>query len=166
VDASALRAHLRRKLPDHMVPSVFVALDALPLTPNGKVDRKALPAPEGRSEVGGYVAPRTPTEEALAAIWREVLRLDRVGIEDNFFELGGHSLIATRVVARVCDVFRVGLPLRALFERPTIAALCDQIEENRNAAVLETEQVSSIIDSVEGLSDEEVGFLLGELDGN
>ncbi|WP_315828549.1 MULTISPECIES: phosphopantetheine-binding protein, partial [unclassified Bradyrhizobium] len=102
---------------------------ALPLTPNGKLDRKALPAPEGRRESeSSYVAPRTPTEELLVSIWAEVLKLDRVGIEDNFFELGGHSLLATQVVSRVRDAFGVELELRELFEEPTakhIAGLID-----------------------------------------
>jgi len=126
-----LREKLQGRLPDYMVPSAFVILDALPLTANGKVDRKALPAPEGRPEIGAYVAPRTPTEEALASIWCEVLRLDRVGIEDNFFELGGHSLIATRVVARVRDVLGVELALRTLFEAPTVRGLADRLDEVR-----------------------------------
>jgi acyl carrier protein len=101
-----------------------VVLDELPLTPNGKLDRAALPAPEGRPELDAvYQAPRTPAEEVLAEIWCEVLELERVGIHDNFFELGGHSLVATQVVSRVRDAFLVELPLRALFESPTVAAL-------------------------------------------
>src|SRR3981081_2430530 len=130
-DANELRAHLKRSLPDYMVPSAFVVLAALPLTPNGKVDGRALPGPEGRPEIGTYVAPRTATEEVLASIWCEVLKLDRVGIEDNFFALGGHSLVATRVIARVRDVFEGELPLRALFEAPTVRELAEGIEDGQ-----------------------------------
>jgi acyl carrier protein len=129
VDAIELRNHLKRSLPDYMVPSAFVVLEALPLSPNGKIDRKALPAPEADAVVRGeYMAPRTPVEEVLAAIWAEVLRLDRVGVEDNFFELGGHSLLAMRVVARIRDVLAVELPLRALFEAPTVGELAQRVE--------------------------------------
>src|SRR5437660_738772 len=89
--ASALREHLKTKLPEQMVPSAFVILEALPLTPNGKVDRKALPAPEGSVGEEGYAVPRTPVEEGIAEIWSEVLRVARVGSRDSFFELRGHS---------------------------------------------------------------------------
>jgi len=118
-----LRAYLKETLPEHMIPSLFVALERLPLTPNGKVDRKALPAPEqSRPDTGeGYVAPRGPVEEMLAGIWSEVLGAERVGAEDNFFDLGGHSLLVTQVASRVRTAFGVELPLRALFENPTIA---------------------------------------------
>ncbi|WP_420126422.1 non-ribosomal peptide synthase/polyketide synthase [Longimicrobium sp.] len=132
-EAGALREHLRRSLPEHMVPSAFVSLDALPLTPNGKLDRKALPAPDLASAGERYVAPRTPVEEVLAEIWAEVLRLERVGVTESFFELGGHSLLATRVVSRVREVFGVELPLRALFERPTVGELAGRVEEMRRA---------------------------------
>jgi amino acid adenylation domain-containing protein len=135
VDADALREHLRGSLPDYMVPSAFVALDALPLTPNGKVDRKALPAPDFASAQERYVAPRTPVEEMLAEIWAEVLRLERVGVEESFFELGGHSLLATRVVSRVREVFAIELPLRTLFEGPTVAELAGRVEEMRRAGL-------------------------------
>ncbi|HEX9936043.1 MAG TPA: amino acid adenylation domain-containing protein, partial [Longimicrobium sp.] len=107
VETDALRAQLRRSLPEHMVPSAFVSLDHLPLTPNGKLDRKALPAPELASAGERHVAPRTPVEEVLAGIWCEVLRRDRVGVTENFFELGGHSLLATRAVSRIAELFAV-----------------------------------------------------------
>ncbi|HEY4703726.1 MAG TPA: condensation domain-containing protein, partial [Streptosporangiaceae bacterium] len=128
-----LRAHLQSKLPDYMVPQVFVGLEALPLTANGKVDRRSLPAPEGRPEGLAYVAPRTPTEEALSQIWGEVLKLDRVGAEDDFFELGGHSLLATRVVALVRERLSLELPVRALFEAPTVEGLSRRLEALRRA---------------------------------
>jgi amino acid adenylation domain-containing protein len=133
VAADDVREHLRGRLPEHMLPSAFVFLDALPLTPNGKLDRKALPAPEFASAEDRYVAPRTPVEEVLAGIWAEVLRLERVGVEESFFELGGHSLLATRVVSRIREVFGADLPLRALFEGPTVAELASRVEEMRRA---------------------------------
>ncbi|MCF3578480.1 amino acid adenylation domain-containing protein, partial [Planktothrix agardhii] len=118
----SLKANLKKLLPDYMVPSAFVVLDAFPLTPNGKIDRRALPAPdlEGKGE---YIAPRNPIEKKLAQIWAEVLKLERVSIEDNFFELGGHSLLATQVISRCQEAFEIALPLRYLFESPTIAQL-------------------------------------------
>ncbi|MFL5540370.1 MAG: non-ribosomal peptide synthetase, partial [Longimicrobiaceae bacterium] len=159
-EADALRAHLRQSLPEHMVPAAYVCLEALPLTPNGKVDRKALPAPELGSAADRYVAPRTPTEEVLAGIWAEVLRLERVGVEESFFELGGHSLLATRVVSRVRDVFAIELPLRALFESPTVAGLALQVEKLVLARVEESE-LADALEQLEGLSDDEVMQLLG-----
>ncbi len=125
-----LRRYLDQKLPEYMVPSAFVLLKSLPLTPNGKVDRKALPAPEASRPhlEGKYVAPRTPVEEVLANVWAEVLRLERIGTEDNFFDLGGHSLLATQVVSRVRQVLRVELPLRTLFEAPTVAGLAQRVK--------------------------------------
>jgi amino acid adenylation domain-containing protein len=123
-----LRAHVQERLPEYMVPSVFVVLDALPRTPNGKLDRGALPAPEGRPDLGVPVAPRTPTEEAMAAIWAGVLGHDTVGVEDNFFDLGGHSLLATQVVSRIRATFGVDLSLQALFEAPTVAGLALMVE--------------------------------------
>ncbi|HEU4562901.1 MAG TPA: amino acid adenylation domain-containing protein, partial [Longimicrobium sp.] len=133
VEADELREHLRRSLPEYMVPAAFVFLETLPLTPNGKLDRKALPAPELASAEDRYVAPRTPVEEVLAGIWAEVLRLERVGVEESFFDLGGHSLLATRVVSRVREVLAVELPLRAVFEGPTVAELANAVEEMRRA---------------------------------
>ncbi|HYH82591.1 MAG TPA: amino acid adenylation domain-containing protein, partial [Longimicrobium sp.] len=131
VEMDGLRAHLRQSLPEYMVPSAFVFLEALPLTPNGKLDRKAWPVPELASAEDRYVAPRTPVEEVLAGIWAEVLRLERVGVEESFFDLGGHSLLGTRVVSRVRQVFGVDLPLRAVFERPVLCELAAEIDRLR-----------------------------------
>ncbi len=117
-----IRQFLRAKLPDYMVPTAFVLLDTFPLTPNGKIDRRALPVPDLQSK-GEYIAPRNPIEEKMAQIWAEVLKLKRVSIEDNFFELGGHSLLATQVISRLQETFEIVLPLRYLFESPTIAQL-------------------------------------------
>jgi amino acid adenylation domain-containing protein/FkbH-like protein len=124
ITSEELRRFGKERLPEYMVPSVFVFLEALPLTPNGKVNRKALPKPQQmRERDADFVAPATPVEEQLAAIWREVLRVGQVGVHDNFFELGGHSLLAIQVISRVRETFKVELPLFALFESPTIALL-------------------------------------------
>ncbi|MFN7216594.1 amino acid adenylation domain-containing protein, partial [Microcystis sp.] len=117
-----IRQFLRAKLPDYMVPTAFVLLDTFPLTPNGKIDRRALPVPDLQRQ-GEYIAPRNPIEEKMAQIWAEVLKLKRVSIEDNFFELGGHSLLATQVISRLQETFEIVVPLRYLFESPTIAHL-------------------------------------------
>jgi len=124
-----VREFLRARLPEHMVPAAFVALPAFPLTPNGKVDRKALPAPEwGGEQAREYEAPRTPTEEALAEIFADVLAVRRVGIRDDFFELGGHSLMATRLLARVRTALGVEVPVQRLFEARTVAALAEAVD--------------------------------------
>jgi amino acid adenylation domain-containing protein len=129
-----VRGLLRQKLPQVMVPSVFVLLERLPLTPTGKVDRRALPAPErpdAESRREGLVRPRNPIEESLAEIWAEVLGVDQVSIHDDFFGLGGHSLLATQVMVRVREAFQVDLPLRALFESPTVVGLAQAVERAR-----------------------------------
>ena len=130
VEIEALRSHLRQQLPDYMMPAAFVQIEAVPLTPNGKVDRKALPAADfsERQSEQDFVAPRTTTEQQIANIWTTVLKLEAVGIYDNFFELGGHSLLATQIISRICQTFEVELPLRALFEYPTILGLATQID--------------------------------------
>ena len=128
-NTSALRAFLKERLPEYMIPSVTVVLTQFPLTPNGKVDRKALPMPDMIGQLGHqYVAPRTPTEELLAGIWADVLQVARVGVLDNFFEVGGHSLLATQVMSRLPKLLRVELPLRTLFEAPTVAQLAEVVE--------------------------------------
>ena len=127
---SELRSYLQKRLPAYMVPSVFVVLEALPLTPNGKVNRQALPVPDQtRPELETFVAPRSVVEEMLASIWEQILDIERVSIHDNFFALGGHSLLATQVVSRLRQAFQVSLPLRSVFEAPTVASLALQVEE-------------------------------------
>ncbi|WP_415835401.1 amino acid adenylation domain-containing protein, partial [Corallococcus soli] len=130
VDPLPLRTALLSRLPEYMVPSAFVSLEALPLTPSGKVDKKALPAPHGSAATAAsaYAAPRTDTEVRLAAIWREVLHVEQVGLFDEFMSLGGHSLLATQVVSRIRAAFGVELPLRILFEATTLEALARAIE--------------------------------------
>uniref|UniRef100_UPI0012EC9634 non-ribosomal peptide synthetase n=1 Tax=Andreprevotia chitinilytica TaxID=396808 RepID=UPI0012EC9634 len=128
IEVSALREQLGQRLPDYMVPAHFMLLDQLPLTPNGKVDRKALPAPERSNDTVNFVAPRNATETQLAAIWAEVLKLDRIGIHDNFFELGGHSLLATQVSSQLRRQLGRDLPLRQFFDHPTIAALATVLD--------------------------------------
>jgi amino acid adenylation domain-containing protein len=127
---NALSSFLKTKLPEYMVPAAFVPLEALPLMPNGKVDRQALPvAGRTRPELEkGFVAPRTPVEELLSDIWAQVLGIERVGVHDNFFELGGHSLLATQAVSRMREAFTMEIPLRRLFEVPTVAGLAESIE--------------------------------------
>jgi acyl carrier protein len=129
VELGGLRAFLKELLPEYMLPSAFVRLEALPLTPNGKVDRKALPAPEQqRAELGGaYVVPEVGVEQSLAAIWSEVLRLDRVGADDNFFDLGGNSLLLQTVHARLESLVGRRVPLVALFQFPTVRALASHL---------------------------------------
>jgi amino acid adenylation domain-containing protein len=133
VDNAELRAFLRQTLPDYMVPSAIVALPELPQTPSGKLNRAVLPspAPDGNSPVSA--APRSETEQRLAAIWVQLLRASRVGVHDNFFELGGHSLLAAQLVSRVRAAFGVELPVRTVFDLPTLAQLADGIDTLRFA---------------------------------
>ncbi len=145
-----LRSFLKQKLPEYMVPSAFVELRTLPLTPNGKIDRQALPAPdlERPTLKGNYVAPRTPVENDLAEIWREVLGVEKVGIYDDFFDLGGHSLLVTQVVSRLCETLGIELPVSALFEFVTIAQLTDYVVQMM----------------VEQLDNGEIAHMLAQLD--
>jgi amino acid adenylation domain-containing protein len=130
-----LKAFLQDKLPEYMVPSLFMEMEALPLISSGKIDRKALPLPEAVVDVEKYVGPQTQEEEILCGIWGEVLRLPRVGVHDNFFEIGGHSLLATQVISRVRAAFKVELPLRAIFTCPTIERLAETIVQQLRAGV-------------------------------
>ena len=130
LNASELRDHLRKRLPDYMVPAEFVAIEKMPLTANGKVDRATLPSPNGnRLHAETYVEPRTPVEEELVKILAPLLKLQRVGVNDNFFLLGGHSLLGTQLIARVSETFGVDLTLLKLFDHPTVAEMSSEIEE-------------------------------------
>ena len=158
---SELRTFLRAHLPEYMVPSFFIQMEAMPLTPNGKIDRKGLPAPDSQLTQSDhpYVAPRTPTEQMIADVWSEVLHLDKIGIHDNFFDLGGHSLQATRVITRLSQPAHIDIPLRTFFEHPTVEELAIEItqlqvqEEN-------DQDIMQMIEELEDLSDEEISALL------
>ena len=134
-EQSALIAALKKSLPEYLVPSAIVALPALPRTPNGKLDRNALPAPYSTKPTDSFVAPQTPLEEKIAAIWTDVLGVERVGMTDNFFDLGGHSLLGLRLVNQLREALGAHLALAIVFEAPTAARMADLLEKNFPAAV-------------------------------
>jgi len=144
---------LKGKLPAPMVPAEFVLLPAMPLTPNGKLDRRALPAPERAQTPADerFVAPRTAAEEVIAGIWADVLGRERIGVRDGFFELGGHSLLATQLISRLRAVFRIDLPLRALFDTPTVEGLALALAA-REARPGRTEQIARLLKEIETMS--------------
>jgi amino acid adenylation domain-containing protein len=156
-----LRRFVQERLPHYMVPSAFVLLDALPLTPHGKLDRHALPAPDHDKPEQGktFVAPRTPVEEEVARIWAEVLGLPQVGIYDDFFELGGHSLKATQIMSRLRDTLQVELPLRTIFEAPTVEGLAGVLTR-RQIEEAAPEDVARLVAELEAISDETAQHLL------
>ena len=158
---SELRSYLKEKLPKYMVPSSFVTLERIPLTVNGKVDRLALPAPEEtRPELEeAYVAPRSALEDVIAGIWADVLRVERVGVDDNFFELGGHSLNLTKVLLQVQDALQVKVPLRTLFEEPTVGQLAKEITRVRPEI---NQEIAQTIRELKQLSGDEVKRMLSE----
>ena len=151
-----MRRFLAKTLPEYMVPTAFIMLEALPRTPTGKVDRRALPVPDNSRPVLNttYIAPGTPVEKDLTQIWAEVLSLDQVGIHDDFFDLGGHSLLASQVISRVINTFKVKLPIKSLFKSPTVADMAAVILENmaKNAGDVE---LALMLAELESLSDEE-----------
>jgi amino acid adenylation domain-containing protein len=158
-----LHAFLAEKIPSYMIPSVFVTLNELPLTPNGKLNREALPLPElnEADTTPNFVAPRTPLEETLAGIWHETLGVAQVGVESNFFDLGGHSLLATRVVSQMRERLGIELPLRVLFESPTIAGLAQHIDSAQSKDT-ELGRIMSVLENIENISEEEVTALLAQ----
>jgi acyl carrier protein len=154
-----LRAFLRDRLPDYMIPSAFVLLPHLPLNANGKVDRRALPAPDHSQSCAEseYVAPATPVEEVVAAICGEVLGLDRVGTRDSFFELGGNSLSATQFISRLREAFQIEIPLRAIFETPELGRFCELLlsePENRERIQATAEVLLAIAEMPESQADD------------
>ena len=161
VSSAELRRHLRQKLPDYMIPTAFVAMDSLPLMPNGKVDHAALPPPDisGSTLKRTFVPPQTPAEEMIAAIWMELLRLEEVSVHDNFFDLGGHSLLATQVMSRVRDRLHSELPMRQLFESPTVAGLALAVVQQQ-ANTTERNNLKDLLAELDALSDEETQRLL------
>ncbi|HET7230271.1 MAG TPA: condensation domain-containing protein [Longimicrobium sp.] len=160
VEVEALRAHLAERLPEWMIPAAWVTVDHLPLTANGKVDRRALPDPDAHaSSADEHVEPRTDTERELAALWREVLKAERVGASDTFFALGGHSLLAMQLAARVHAVMGVELPLRELFDHPQLAAMAARIDAARDA------ELAALLAEVDGMTDDEARALTAGAEG-
>jgi acyl carrier protein len=162
--SAALREHLARDLPDYMVPSTFVVMDALPLTPSGKVNRRELPAPEAgrREDDQDFVAPRTETEELLARqIFGSVLGLEQVSVQDSFFDLGGNSLQATQVVSRIKDTFNADVNLRTLYSASSVESLAKLIADAQQDRSEEEEALRrQLEDEIAGMSDEEAARLL------
>jgi acyl carrier protein len=147
-----LREFLKNRLPDYMLPASYVWLDALPLSPNGKIDRRSLrrPAETESMATDNYVAPRTDLENELVKIWSSVLRIERIGIEDNFFELGGHSLLATQLISRIRKTFLIELPLRSIFETPTIAGLATTVVQSQMMQQTDSAELARLLSEVEG----------------
>jgi acyl carrier protein len=159
LDRNQLRDHLAGWLPEFMLPSAIVVIDEMPRTPSGKIDRLALPDPDlADAQSCEYIAPRTPMEEAVAAIWEQVLGVARVGMQDDFFALGGHSLTATQVVAQVRSDLAVELPLHALFTCPTVESLAEEIV--RMIGDSEGDETARLMAELQSMSDEEAERLL------
>ena len=160
--ADVLREHLRKTLPDYMIPSAFVVLERFPLTPNGKVNRNALPAPELLIEDAALELPQGDEETTIAALWSQILGREKVGRHESFFDLGGHSLLATQLIARLNAQYAVDIPLRVLFEAPTVARLTIKVSEAR-AANLEGENLDELLAALEGLSDDEAAMAMKDV---
>jgi acyl carrier protein len=175
-DADELRRFLKFRLPDYMIPSDYFVDEVFPLLPSGKIDRKTLASQTAARPIGErcYIAPQTPTQESLALIWRNVLGAEQVGITDNFFEMGGHSLMAMQVVARIRRVFDVEVPIRSLFEDPTIKGLANEVEEARAKGIRASTPIAprtktarlgkgAILAQLDKLSEEELQELLKQV---
>lgn len=162
-----LRAHAQRYLPEHMVPSAFVFLDALPLSPNGKIDRRALPAPDFslHARDDNYLAPRTDLEKVIAATWAEVFEIERIGLNDDFYALGGHSLLAIQIMARLREIFPVELRLSDLFEASTVAGFASRIERICKQAGVDAGAIARLYIQMITLSEEETQQMLAQVSG-
>jgi amino acid adenylation domain-containing protein len=178
IEPAELRTFLRGSLPDFMLPSGYVLMTEWKLTPNGKIDRKQLPKPEriASTDESSYVAPNTSAEQAISQIWADLLGVDKVGINDNFFELGGHSLLATQTVSRIRDLLGCEVPLRVLFETPTVGEVAARIEQELGSSKLDLtvgilqsseddQELERLLAELESVSDEEAATFLAELDG-
>jgi acyl carrier protein len=161
-----VRGHVAEWLPEMMIPASFIPLDALPLTPSGKLDRVALQERSiaGMDEASSYVAPRSAVEEAVAAVWADVLDLDRVSVEADFFGLGGHSLLATQVVAQLRSDFAIEIALHSLFMYPTVASLSEEVVRLMSAA--DEESTVELLDELNSLTREQAHQLSGERGGD
>jgi acyl carrier protein len=162
IEASDLRAFCSDRLPDYMVPSAYVVMERLPLTANNKLDIAALPEPDfaTRADNTSRVAPSSTEEKAIASIWREVLKIDQVSIDDNFFELGGHSLLVTQVATRISQAFDIDLPVRTLFERPTIAGISEEVKSLVESRIDQRHKLDAVLSRLKNLSPEERAALL------
>ena len=160
-----IRGFLQKQLPEYMVPVVFMSLHALPITPNGKLDRQALPSPDDicTHACKSTDSPRNAIETKLDTIWSEVLGPKSIGIHDNFFELGGHSLLATLVISRIRAALKVQIPLRSLFETPTIAGLAETVALLQSGSDTDDE-VARILAELEDVSDEEAERILSQIE--
>jgi amino acid adenylation domain-containing protein len=161
-----LRSWLRERLPEYFMPALFVVLDKLPLTPNGKIDRRALPAPEYIPQLAEetLILPRTPEEERVAEIWADVLDIKPIGMEANFFDLGGHSLLATRIITRIREACSVNVPLRVMFDSPTIAAVAAQVAKAREQS--DVGRIAEMVERLTHLSEDETRSLLQKAAGS
>jgi acyl carrier protein len=161
LEMDELQHFLRESVPEYMIPSAFTSVEEFPLTPSGKVNRQALPEPTGAeiSHREAFVPPRTPLERELASLFSQVLHIESVGIDDNFFDLGGHSLIATQLISRLNAALHVELPLRVIFERPTIAGLAEMVVMHQLKQVNEN-LLQDVLDEIDSLSEENVRTLL------
>jgi acyl-coenzyme A synthetase/AMP-(fatty) acid ligase len=161
-----LQLALARLLPSYMIPSMFIPMDKLPLTGMGKVDRRSLPTPDLERDIppSPLVEPRSSEEELLAKLWAEVLAVDKIGVHDNFFDLGGHSLAATRIITRVIQTFQLKLPMKALFDAPTVAEMAVIIEQHQHKQATDVE-LARMLSEVEAMSDSEARQQLMPTDG-
>jgi hypothetical protein len=164
VETESLRRYLSERLPSYMVPASFVFMKELPLNPSGKVDRQALPSSVGFGPNQKFIfkPPETPLEKVLARIWSEILQIEKVGLNDNFFELGGHSLLAVRLSARINEIFKMEVPLRAIFESPTLAEYSRDLIKFAGEAA-EVERIAEIVIDLLELSEEEAAILLEQI---